>query len=57
MKISMVTDAWEPQVNGVVWTLKSTMRELRALGHSVEIITPLEFRTRTLAWSIQSMVW
>jgi len=45
MKISMVTDAWEPQVNGVVRTLKSTMRELRALGHSVEIITPLEFRT------------
>jgi glycosyltransferase involved in cell wall biosynthesis len=45
MKIMIVTDAWEPQVNGVVRTLKSTSRELRALGHEVELITPLEFRT------------
>jgi glycosyltransferase involved in cell wall biosynthesis len=45
MKIMIVTDAWEPQVNGVVRTLKSTSRELSALGHQVELITPLEFRT------------
>ncbi len=45
MKIAMVTDAWEPQVNGVVRTLKSTARELQKLGHTVEMITPLEFRT------------
>jgi hypothetical protein len=45
MKIAMVTDAWEPQVNGVVRTLKSTLRELQKLGHTVEFITPLEFRT------------
>jgi len=45
MKIMIVTDAWEPQVNGVVRTLKSTSRELRALGHEVELISPLEFRT------------
>lgn len=45
MKITMVTDAWEPQVNGVVRTLKSTARELEKLGHTVEFITPLEFRT------------
>ena len=32
MKIMIVTDAWEPQVNGVVRTLKSTARELTALG-------------------------
>ncbi|AIV52146.1 glycosyl transferases group 1 family protein [Burkholderia pseudomallei MSHR1153] len=45
MKIMIVTDAWEPQVNGVVRTLKSTARELTALGHRVELVTPLEFRT------------
>jgi hypothetical protein len=45
MRILVVTDAWEPQVNGVVRTLKSTCRELRAMGHNVDLITPLEFRT------------
>ena len=45
MKIALVTDAWEPQVNGVVRTLKYTARELKAMGHTVKFITPLEFRT------------
>lgn len=45
MKILVVTDAWEPQVNGVVRTLKSTRRELERMGHQVEMLTPLEFRT------------
>src|SRR5581483_9700597 len=45
MRILIVTDAWEPQVNGVVRTLKSTRRELEAMGHEVELLTPLEFRT------------
>ncbi len=45
MKILIVTDAWEPQVNGVVRTLKSTRRELQKMGHEVELLTPLEFRT------------
>ena len=34
MKIALVTDAWEPQVNGVVRTLKSTARELQKMGPS-----------------------
>ncbi|RVD52395.1 glycosyltransferase family 1 protein, partial [Mesorhizobium sp. M2D.F.Ca.ET.140.01.1.1] len=45
MKIMIVTDAWEPQVNGVVRTLKNTTRELTELGHRVDLLTPLEFRT------------
>ena len=45
MRILIVTDAWEPQVNGVVRTLKSTRRELEAMGHEVDVVTPLEFRT------------
>jgi len=32
MKIMIVTDAWEPQVNGVVRTLKQTMQELKKWG-------------------------
>ncbi|HEU4655575.1 MAG TPA: glycosyltransferase family 1 protein [Steroidobacteraceae bacterium] len=45
MKILIVTDAWEPQVNGVVRTLKATRAELQAMGHTVDFLTPLEFRT------------
>ena len=45
MKIMIVTDAWEPQVNGVVRTLKQTMHELKKMGHVIEMITPLEFKT------------
>lgn len=45
MRIMIVTDAWRPQVNGVVRTLTETTRELSELGHTVEMITPLDFRT------------
>lgn len=45
MKILIVTDAWDPQVNGVVRTLKSTRHELEKMGHDVDLLTPLEFRT------------
>ena len=45
MKIMIVTDAWEPQVNGVVRTLKMTQRELEKLGHQVAFLTPLQFRS------------
>ncbi len=45
LRIMLVTDAWEPQVNGVVRTLKTTARELTAMGHEVRFLTPLEFRT------------
>jgi len=45
LRILIVTDAWEPQVNGVVRTLKTTARELHSMGHQVRFLTPLEFRT------------
>lgn len=45
MRILIVTDAWHPQVNGVVRTLVETVRELRAFGHVVDLVTPLEFST------------
>lgn len=45
MKIMIVTDAWEPQVNGVVRTLKQTSHELTKMGHQIEMITPNQFKT------------
>ena len=45
MKILIVSDAWEPQVNGVVRTLKMTRRELENAGHRVDIVSPLGFRS------------
>lgn len=45
MRIMIVTDAWKPQVNGVVRSLTETVRELDGFGHQVNMITPLEFRT------------
>jgi len=47
-RILIVTDAWRPQVNGVVRTLTQTTEELRRLGHQVEMISPLDFRTLPL---------
>jgi len=40
MKIMIVTDAWAPQMNGVVRTLAMTTDALRRNGHEVEIIAP-----------------
>lgn len=45
MKIMIVTEAWEPQVNGVVRTLKMTTRHLQSMGHSTHILSPLDFRS------------
>ena len=40
MRITIVTDAWTPQVNGVVRTLTTTVDHLRMLGHVVHVIEP-----------------
>ena len=40
MKVAIVTDAWRPQVNGVVTTLTRTQQCLEALGHEVVALTP-----------------
>ena len=45
MKILIVTDAWAPQVNGVVRTIEATNRELEKMGHEVVMLTPQLFRT------------
>lgn len=44
-RIALVTDAWHPQVNGVVTTLTSVVRELEAMGREVKVIHPGLFLT------------
>ena len=43
MRILRVSDAWAPQVNGVVVTLRNTIACLQAAGHDVDIIGPDRF--------------
>lgn len=45
MKIVLATDAWHPQINGVVRSLSMTVECLRRMGHKVEVIEPGRFRT------------
>jgi glycosyltransferase involved in cell wall biosynthesis len=40
MRILIATDAWRPQVNGVVRTLTSLARAASALGTEIEFLTP-----------------
>lgn len=45
MRIAIVTDAWIPQVNGVVRTLTAVTGELCRRGHRVAIVAPDQFRS------------
>jgi len=45
LRILLATDAWPPQVNGVVRTLTELTRELERAGHAVTTIHPGLFRT------------
>ncbi|WP_375427990.1 glycosyltransferase family 4 protein [uncultured Sphingomonas sp.] len=44
-RIAIVTDAWSPQVNGVVRTLGAVRAELEAMGHVVLVVAPDAFRS------------
>ena len=56
MKVALITDAWEPQVNGVVTTLVELVREMERAGHQIEVIHPGQFRTRP-ARVMQASTW
>lgn len=45
LRILVVTDAWAPQVNGVVRTLETLGTQLERFGNEVEFVTPSTFRT------------
>ena len=44
-RLLVVTDAWRPQINGVVRTLESVGKELRQTGFDVQYLTPERFWT------------
>ncbi len=48
LRILIATDAWVPQVNGVVRTLETLCGELDKLGHTVKVLEPRMFRTLPL---------
>lgn len=45
MRIVIITDAWSPQVNGVVRTLQAVRAELERAGHVVLVISPDAYRS------------
>lgn len=44
-RLLIVTDAWYPQINGVVRSLEQTAKALEPMGISVRFITPKDFKT------------
>jgi glycosyltransferase involved in cell wall biosynthesis len=40
VRIALASDAWAPQTNGVVTTLKATTQALTSLGHNVRVLSP-----------------
>jgi glycosyltransferase involved in cell wall biosynthesis len=48
MKLALATDAWFPQVNGVVRSLSTTVSEMERRGTTVERISPDQFLTMPL---------
>lgn len=47
-KLTLVTDAWQPQVNGVVTTLNNLVKHLQLQGVEVDVIHPYDFATFAL---------
>jgi hypothetical protein len=44
-RIAIVSDAWKPQINGVVRVLQTLEAKLQARGHEVQVIAPDRFKT------------
>jgi glycosyltransferase involved in cell wall biosynthesis len=45
LRIAFITDAWHPQINGVVTTIQNTCTTLEKLGHTIKLVTPDQFIT------------
>lgn len=45
IKVLIISDAWHPQVNGVVRTYEHISSEIQTMGHKVEVIGPADFGT------------
>lgn len=57
-RLMLVTDAWQPQTNGVVTTLNHWVAELRAAGVEVEVVCPQGYKSFPLpSYPEIKMVW
>lgn len=45
LRVLIVSDAWYPQTNGVVRSLETVKQHCEAIGHTVKVIGPDQFRT------------
>ena len=45
LRIAFITDAWHPQINGVVTTIQNTCTTLEQSGHTIKLITPDQFKS------------
>ncbi|MDD5462190.1 MAG: glycosyltransferase family 1 protein [Methylococcales bacterium] len=45
LRIAFISDAWQPQINGVVTTIENTCAILERSGHQIKLITPDQFKT------------
>ena len=58
MRIALVTDAWHPQVNGVVTALAELVAGLKQRGHEVVLIEPSGFRRfRCPGYAEMELAW
>ncbi len=57
MRILVATDAWHPQVNGVVRTLTMMAEAAKTFGVEVSFLTPQSFRTVAIAELSGSARW
>ncbi len=48
MRVQIISDAWHPQINGVVRTVEYIVKETRKLGHEVDLITSDGLKTYAL---------
>jgi len=46
VRILIISDAWKPQINGVVRTYEHIIEELVPLGHIIKVIGPADFPLR-----------
>lgn len=47
-QLMIVTDAWRPQINGVVRSLENLVRELQQMGIEIDVLSPAGFPTAPL---------
>ena len=50
LKLLLATDAWHPQVNGVVTTIDHLLRHLAERGAETRVVSPADFPRRSFPW-------